>query len=339
MGQLLRRIVPAHFHELRLLTPLRHGDRHFAARFLRKPPAKKIFSLRRAVQRHTRRNPVPHGIVALNEFSAGRLGAAGLPHEKCFAVGQAPVLIPEHFKAAPARALRQGDHVLLRNTGSDDFLPLSHSSDGSNSVADARSTFKFQPIRCFFHPAGQFPNALGTASPQKFQCFLHRLGIFLFADLPPARGTALLDIIIQARSPFSDILRETARTGRQAKNFQRFIHRLLHRPSADIRTDIFGSVVGNLLSFGDPGPWPFRYTDIAVALVIFQKNIVLRAVLLDETAFQYQRFKFAVCKDIFKIIHMGNHLADFFVMVFFGAKILADPVFQGLGLSDINNLP
>ena len=61
--------------------------------------------------------------------------------------------------------------------------------------------------------------------------------------------------------------------------------------------------------------------------------------LLDKAAFQHQGFEFAVGEDIFKVLHVADHLADFFVVILFTATILADAVFQRLGLSNIDDLP
>ena len=76
-----------------------------------------------------------------------------------------------------------------------------------------------------------------------------------------------------------------------------------------------------------------------IPLIVFQKNIVFGPVELDEVAFQHQRLKFAVGEDILEVLYIAHHFPDLFLVVLVGAKILAHPVFQSLGLADIDNLP
>ncbi len=76
-----------------------------------------------------------------------------------------------------------------------------------------------------------------------------------------------------------------------------------------------------------------------VALVVLEQDVVFRAVLLDEAAFEHQRLELAVRQDILEILDARDHAAHLRVVVPFRAEILAHPVFQRLGLADVDDLP
>ncbi len=76
---------------------------------------------------------------------------------------------------------------------------------------------------------------------------------------------------------------------------------------------------------------------IAVALVVFKQNVILRGVLFDKTAFKNECLKLTVRDDIFKIIDIINHSANLFGMVILRTEVLADSVFKSLCLADIYN--
>lgn len=71
---------------------------------------------------------------------------------------------------------------------------------------------------------------------------------------------------------------------------------------------------------------------IAVALVVFKQNVILRGVLLDKATFKNERLKLAVRDDIFKIIDIINHSANLFGMVILRTEVLADSVLRAFAL-------
>ena len=87
-----------------------------------------------------------------------------------------------------------------------------------------------------------------------------------------------------------------------------------------------------------PGPLLVRDFEIAVALVVLQQDVILRAVLLDEAALQDQSLKLTGAEDVIEIPDIFHHFADFVRVTCLGAEILADPVFEDLGFADVDDL-
>ena len=92
-----------------------------------------------------------------------------------------------------------------------------------------------------------------------------------------------------------------------------------------------------LLALGNAGKGRFCDPQIAVTLVVLQKDVVAGLVALDEGVFQHQGFKFRADHNGVKGIHGGHHGPGLFRVGGGLLKILADPVFQFLGFSDIDN--
>ena len=122
-------------------------------------------------------------------------------------------------------------------------------------------------------------------------------------------------MVVQARPCLAEILRKFAVAGREHKDFVSFLDRAFYVITALIRTDILRSVVGLLQDVRDFSPIALAYTDIAVALVVLQKNIVLRRVLFDKTTFKDERFKLAVGDNVLEVIDVVDHTANLFGMV------------------------
>ena len=80
-----------------------------------------------------------------------------------------------------------------------------------------------------------------------------------------------------------------------------------------------------------------RHAQIRITLVVFKADVVARAVLLNQIAFQNQSFDFACRDNRLEVGDFGDHCLDFRAVIFAALKILADTIFQHARFSDVNN--
>ena len=104
-----------------------------------------------------------------------------------------------------------------------------------------------------------------------------------------------------------------------------------------VRADIFCAVVIFLQNRRYGFVFVARHADIAITFIVFEQDIVFRHMLLNQAAFEHQRFKFAVGYNIVKMVHVFDHFAHFDCVAVRRAEILADAVFERFCLADINN--
>ena len=121
---------------------------------------------------------------------------------------------------------------------------------------------------------------------------------------------------------------------RRADGFQNGVG---HAPAAK-RAKILRPIVGNLIDQGDGGiNLPPVQPQVGVALVIFQENVVLGHIALNQAAFQHQRLKFGSSHNHIECVDFADHHPGFGGMGGGILKVLAHPVFQFFGLTHINH--
>ena len=79
------------------------------------------------------------------------------------------------------------------------------------------------------------------------------------------------------------------------------------------------------------------HAQIRITFVVLQADVVARAVLFNQVAFQNQRFDFSRRNNRLEVGDFRNHRFDFCAVIFAGLKILADAMFQHTGFADVNN--
>ena len=144
-------------------------------------------------------------------------------------------------------------------------------------------------------------------------------------------------MIIQTGTGFLEILRKAPVTGGQTEHTIRFPCRLPCHVTAHIGSQI---VTGFLLVFfhRQSGIRLIGKAEIGVALVILQKDVVLRLVLFDETALQHKGFVFRVGDNKIVVIHVFDHTGDLRRMVGRLPKITCHTIFQILCFSHVDDL-
>ena len=76
--------------------------------------------------------------------------------------------------------------------------------------------------------------------------------------------------------------------------------------------------------------------DKRISFIIFQQNVIVRFMALDERVLKNQCFKFAVCDNHIEVSYFFNHSSNLREM--FSVKIAADTVFQFFRFADVNHV-
>ena len=104
--------------------------------------------------------------------------------------------------------------------------------------------------------------------------------------------------------------------------------------------EIPGPVIGHAALDGEAGvALTHRQADVGVALVVLQQDVVAGFMALDEGVFQHQGLKLRVGHDGIEVVDLGHHGPGLFRVAGLVVEVLADPVFQGLGLAHIDDRP
>ena len=256
-------------------------------------------------------------------------------------------MVPPDQASVPDEEYLHYRVFLLRCQGND--IPVAHVAAGNllllGDLAYAvqkfpvlDGLFEFQIFRCPLHLFFQFSQHRRVISVQERQRLLHRFSVGFFGNISLAGRRALMNMVVQAGAVLSDHFGQRPVAGTDPVQLVDQLDGILHRSRAGVRSKVFCMVLVHPAR--KEHPWIFllhRYLDKRIGLVIHEHGIVLRSVLLDEVALQYQCFQFRICDDIFKSGDVGHHLVDLDAPVPAGLEILAHTVFQGNSFSHIDN--
>ena len=124
----------------------------------------------------------------------------------------------------------------------------------------------------------------------------------------------------------------------ERKNFSNQRKSFLNGKPACIRSEVARAVLNNSPRqnysrkfFGK------RQLQIRITFIIFETDIVARAIFLYQIAFQNQSLDFGRRYYRLEVGDFGNHCFDFRAVIFIRLKILADSIFQHNRLADVNN--
>ena len=145
-------------------------------------------------------------------------------------------------------------------------------------------------------------------------------------------------MVIEARPRLAEVLRKLSVAGRQHEDLVCFLDRALDVVAALVRPDIRCAVVLLLQHIAELAPIARAYADIGVALVVLEKYIVFRGMLLYQAALENKRLKLAVGDDVLEPVDVVDHAANLFGVVVLRTEVLTDAVFERLCLADIDDL-
>ena len=165
-----------------------------------------------------------------------------------------------------------------------------------------------------------------------------KLGVLFRADAAGAHAAAFVQVQHQAGALLADVARKLARAGGQGKGLAHNINGRLGRTAAAVGTEITRPVVLPRRNDGKSRIFPFAQTYVGVAFVVFEQDIVFRLIALNKRVFQQQGVKLGLGVNGLKIVNVFDQPPRLGRVRGQIGKILADAVFQHLGLADVNDL-
>ncbi len=160
--------------------------------------------------------------------------------------------------------------------------------------------------------------------------------VVLLANGANAGPGAQFDVVIQAVARI--LSRDLAVAGQVREDTPQHVQRLVHRPHAGIGTVIVRAILHHLARdrhLGE-GIVPVNF-DVGVTLVIFQADVVVRPVLLDQIHFEDQRFQLGTNHDPLDMVDVAHHLAGLKIQIGTVVEVRANPVAQIDGLAHVDN--
>ena len=146
-------------------------------------------------------------------------------------------------------------------------------------------------------------------------------------------------MMVETRTVFADIPREHPRTGFEQQCFADRIDRAARRHTARIGAEIARAVMPRAGHNGKRRIGRIRVQpDIGIALVVLQKDVVLRLIFFDHRVLEHERFELAFGDDDIEIVNMADQLPRFGVQPLGRLKIVGHAVAQQLCLADIDHL-
>ena len=125
----------------------------------------------------------------------------------------------------------------------------------------------------------------------------------------------------------------------EGKQTVEFTQGAAHRPCRGIWSKIARAIDHHMPCGQNAGPGVLEGDfDIGVATIIFEQDVIARAMLLDEIHFEQQRFELAIGDDDVKIGDFGHHTAVF-VGELADIEIRTHAVTQGFGFADVQHAP
>ena len=247
----------------------------------------------------------------------------------------------QHCRAASHGAGIYAPHVGVGANPGNDLLLLAQHLQRLYPVPQVSGFFKFQRFRRRFHLLPQSRRHLPQLTAQQFHRLRHTFAILrTVRPVRTAKAVAFADVIVQTGPLLADVPGELPAAGGQ---LQRGAHRLQSGPGlvpAAEGAEVAGAVLLGLVHQREPGIGRLVVQPHeGIALVVLQKNIVPGLMPLDQGVFQDQRLKFRADHDGVEVIHLRDHHPGLLVVPAAGLEVLADAVFQLLGLAHIDDQP
>ena len=322
------------------LAALRHRQFDFALRNRGQIFPDRILLLNFMRQQHGFRHCATLRIILLNKGGQHLCRiASSQVKQRIFLVLQGAARIVQHTYARARLSLHECDHVQFRKRTRDHMLPSAQLLHGAQAVTQHRRAFKLQFFRRFVHLFGQFFFQLLCIAFKQRNRLIDQRMVLLRTDLTRTGRTAAPQMQIEARAVFADVTRKDSRTGFEQQRFADRINCTTRRHAARIGAEITCPVVSGA---GHNGKRRIRciriQSDVGIALVILQKDVILGLVFFYHRVFQNQCFKLAFSHDDVKIIDMADELSGFGIEPLGRLEVVGYAIAQQLGFADINDL-
>ena len=204
---------------------------------------------------------------------------------------------------------RERDHILILSVLIRNLLALGYLVDASNQIPVLDRFFEFHLLRCLIHLLFEHSDDRRMVSCEKIDCLRDGFPILLLRETSLTRCIALPDMVVQARALLADVARKRLAAAADLIKLLDQVDRILDCPRTCIWSKIARFVFFHRARKKHPRVFlSERHLDKRVGLVILQHRIVFRTMLLDQVAFQHERFQLRIRHDIFKTPDPLDHL-------------------------------
>jgi hypothetical protein len=127
--------------------------------------------------------------------------------------------------------------------------------------------------------------------------------------------------------------------GAEGEELVEGVEGLVDGAGAGVWSEVASAVLLDAAHVGHTGPLLLHGDlDVGVGFIVFEQDVVLGAVLLDQVHLEQQSLQFALCDDNVKVGDTADEAASFVAEAAGGAEIGAHAVPQTLALADVEQL-
>ncbi len=168
---------------------------------------------------------------------------------------------------------------------------------------------------------------------------LHGLAVPALVHLPAAVAVTLAHPVVEAGPLLTDVPGELFVAFGQLQRPPQGLDDIIGGAPAPVGAEVPGPVLRHPAHHGELGVGvPDVQADVGVALVVFEEDVVMGLVALDEGALQHQGLELRVGDDHVEVVDLGDHGPGLLRVGGQVGEILAHPVLQGLGLAHVDDL-
>ena len=208
--------------------------------------------------------------------------------------------------------------------------------DRGDLVAKARGALELHLFAGGVHLHFELIDELLALARQEHHGVLHVLVVILLVDVEDARARAALDLVLQTRS--GAVLERGITARAQVEVLVEHLDRMAHRVPRAVWPEVLGAVVSLLSHDLDARPGVLGVdAQRGVVLVILELDVVARLVQLDQRVLEDQRLLLVGGDDR---LDVAQHMGEFFderARIAGGLEVVADSVFEVLGLADVDD--
>ncbi|MCU0243960.1 MAG: hypothetical protein MUE80_04290 [Acidobacteria bacterium] len=241
----------------------------------------------------------------------------------------------EDVDRGPVGQAGQADDVLVLEGRGDGPGPILVVLDRPQQVAPAGRFLELLAFGLDLHPRPERPGQLGQAPFEEEAGVVDALAVFGLGHQADAGRRAQPELVFEAgplaaaedgllAAPDPEVLVDQVDGGAGSSGRAE-------------RTEVARAVGLDLAAEVDPGPGlADRELDVGEALVVLEAEVEAGLVLLDVVVLEEGRFLLGARQDVVDVGRLAEDAAD--LEVGFGQEVGADPVAQGAGLADVDDL-
>ncbi len=334
-----------HGHQLTLVTPLGHPDRHLRAALQRQPLLVELGV--GALHRHQHLLGDARGwrvgVEALEDpvDQLGRGEVLGLVDHEALAPQHAPTAHEEDLDGRFELVVGEPDDVDVLVLLDDHLLLLAGPLHRAEAVADACRPFELELGRRLSHLDFETTDHPVGVAGQEGDELVDELVVGLLGDLTDAGAGALLDVEQQAGAAEPFVAPELVRrAGAHREGAQEEVEGVADGPGVGVRAEVARALA--LRSTHDRGAGPLVVQGDGqerVALVVAQADVEPRLVLLDEAVLEHERLDVVADLDPLDGLRRGHHLGGAGGQVPGVLEVVRQALAEALGLAHVDDPP